>query len=346
MTGNLNLMTCLKFTFVLVLFFNSQVGAFQRDPALLDRDRLRLAEAFSLNNVVGDHIWTGWSKVPFAVLLVTRDFEYLIRHPEPSKDFTKLGYDSLLQSDVYYRKRSLPTTLLATFPAVQLSLIPTVVIGQAENTEAATSTRWVITLFHEHFHQLQYSQPTYYQDVGALNLAHGDETGMWMLNYPFPYTTPEVQNRFADLSGLMVQAINSTARDRDTKLASYLQARKDFSASLNHDDYKYLAFEFWQEGIARYTEYRVAGFAATKYKPTKSFQKLSDFKSFKIEAAAIHARILNQLLTQQLSTTKREVVYPFGAAEGLLLDKVNPSWMSRYWREKFDLGPYFSRVTK
>jgi len=33
--------------------------------------------------------------------------------------------------------------------------------------------------------------------------------------------------------------------------------------------------------------------------------------------------------------------YPFGAAEALLLDKVNPSWRSRYFVEKFDLGKYY-----
>ena len=52
---------------------------------------------------------------------------------------------------------------------------------------------------HEHFHQLQYAQPGYYQAVAALGLSHGDQTGMWILNYPFPYTSASVTKSFAAL---------------------------------------------------------------------------------------------------------------------------------------------------
>jgi hypothetical protein len=313
----------------------------QVKPAITTTDRIRLAEAFSLNRTVSDRVWPGWSKIPFAILLVTPDFEFLIRHPAPSSDFTKIGYDSLLQSDVYFRKRTFPTTFLATFPAVPSSMIPTIVVGQAEKTEAATSTRWVVTLFHEHFHQLQSTQPNYYDSVKGLNLSHGDETGMWMLNYPFPYTTPEVQNRYADLSNMLVQALNAPAVERRVKIAAYLHARKQFEQLLTADDYRYLSFQFWQEGIARYTEYRVAMLAAASYKPTKSFRQLKDFTTFKHDAEGTHDRIIKLLLTQQLSQSKREVVYPFGAAEGLLLDLVNPAWRSQYFMDRFDLARFY-----
>jgi len=74
--------------------------------------------------------------------------EFLIRHPQPSKDFTLIGYDSLLKSDVYFRKRVFGTNLLATFPAV--GGVSTIVIGQAENTDKKTSTPWAVTVLHEH----------------------------------------------------------------------------------------------------------------------------------------------------------------------------------------------------
>ena len=66
-------------------------------------------------------------------------------------------------------------------------------MGQAENTLSKTSTPWIIMLLHEHFHQLQDSQPNFYADVSALNLSGADKSGMWMLNYPFPYDRKEVQ---------------------------------------------------------------------------------------------------------------------------------------------------------
>jgi len=61
-------------------------------------DRVRIAEAFRLGEAIGDSIWPGWTSAPFAVLLVTPEREYLVRHPRPSADFTRIGYDSLLGS--------------------------------------------------------------------------------------------------------------------------------------------------------------------------------------------------------------------------------------------------------
>lgn len=323
---------------VLVLFLQSVRG--QEKPQISEVDRLRLAEAFRLSEVVDDRIWKGWAKAPFAVLLVTNDYEFLMRHPQPSPDFTLLGYDSLLKSNVYFRKRIFSKRLQATFPAIQSSSISTIVVGEAENTESKTSTPWVIMLFHEHFHQLQYSQPTYYKGVEALNLAHGDNTGMWMLNYAFPYEKIEVQQQFGALSKLLVQAVTSKD-DRATKLAVYLQARREFQQMLSPDDFKYFSFQFWQEGIARYTELQVAELAAARYKPSQAFRALKDFTPFVEVANETRERIINQLLTQQLAKSKREVVYPFGAAEGLLLDKVNPAWRERYLVDRFDTGKYF-----
>src|SRR5437879_3210200 len=130
-------------------------GQAQAKPAIPEIDHIRLAETFRLGDRIADRVWRNWSKAPFAVLLVTPDYEFLIRHPKPSDDFAKLPYDLVLKSVVYYRKRTLPTSFLATFPAVRGSMISTIVVGEAENTWVKTSTPWIIRLLHEHFHQLQ-----------------------------------------------------------------------------------------------------------------------------------------------------------------------------------------------
>src|SRR5262245_52183853 len=98
-------------------------------PALSAIDRVRLAEAFRVADAVGNRIWKDWDKAPFAVLLVTPENEFLIRHPKPSDDFTLIGHDSLLKSDVYFRKKTYAANLLATFPAV--GGVSTIVVGQA-----------------------------------------------------------------------------------------------------------------------------------------------------------------------------------------------------------------------
>src|SRR6476469_6194695 len=97
-------------------------------PQLSPDDRTRIAEAFKLADAVGDQIWPAWTSAPFAILLVTPEREFLLRHPRPSPDFTSIGYDSLLRTDVRVRPRQFPPNLLATFPAV--GGVATIVVGQ------------------------------------------------------------------------------------------------------------------------------------------------------------------------------------------------------------------------
>lgn len=329
---------------ILIFLVSSSPGLHlfaQEKPTLRDVDRIRLAEAFMIGEKIGDKVWSGWHEAPFAVLLITPDYEFLIRHPRPSADFTLLGTDTLLKSDVYFRKRTQPAHMLATFPIV--GGISTIVIGQAENTDKKTSTPWVVTVLHEHFHQLQSSQPSYYSEVNSLNLSRGDQTGMWMLNFAFPYKDERVIERFSRLSQLLAQTLEAKARqDFESKLANYLKERKAFQDLLSPDDYKYFSFQLWQEGIARYTEFRIADLAARKYKPTKAFRSLQDYTPFREVAETIlNRQILGRLAELKIEKSERLVFYPFGAAEGLLLDRTNPRWRGRYLTEKFYLDRYF-----
>lgn len=201
-------MTRITFALSFILLLAAGNASGQDKPALREIDRVRLAEAFRLSDQLADELWAGWSHAPLAVLLVTPDKEFLIKHPQPSKDFTSLGYDPKLKSEVFYRDRKFATNLLATFPAV--GGISTIVIGQAENTASKTSTPW-------------------------------------------------------------------------------------------------------------------------------------DFTTFRAAANQVHNGIVHELSTLKLEDYKRVAFYPIGAAEGLLLDRSNPQWRSRYFAEKFDNGAYFTR---
>ena len=331
-----------KLLFVLLVLLAGSSVLAQDKPNIPKVDRIRLAEAFKIGEAVGNRVWKDWDKVPFAVLLVTPGNEFLIRLPRPSKDIIPIGYDSLLKSDVYFRKRTQRTDFLATFPAV--GGVSTIVIGQAENTTKKTSTPWVVTVVHEHFHQLQSSQPTYYAEVETLNLSRGDQTGMWMLNFAFPYKDAQVKGRFSDLSKLLAEVLQARKKSEfSVKLKAYIQARQAFQQMLSPDDYKYFSFQVWQEGIARYTEYRMADLAAKKYKPSKEFRALKDYTPFmEVAESILNKQILSSLPTLQLEKSERLVFYPFGAAEGLLLDRVNPKWQSRYFTEKFYVEKYIS----
>src|SRR5262249_29470360 len=157
----------------------------------------------------------------------TKEYEFLIRHPKPSEDFTLIGDDAILKHKVWYRARKFNPEFLATFPAV--GGVSTIVIGQPENTTVRGSVHWVITVLHEHFHQLQNAKPRYQATVDALGLAKGDQTGMWMLNYAFPYATTAVKDQYA----VTAQALVSAVRGRDQadfpmKVETYLEAKNKF----------------------------------------------------------------------------------------------------------------------
>jgi hypothetical protein len=303
-------------------------------------DRIRIAEAHRIVERIGDNLWPGFAEAPFAVLLVTPTAEYLFDHPDPTHDFAFVGRDSITRCDVYARDRVFDTHLLATFPAV--AGLPTVVIGEPRHTEASHSTRWVATLLHEHFHQLQNSQPDYYDSVRALGLAGGDTTGMWMLDYPFPYDKKDVDEAFSAMCRRLLDALDAGghASFRE-KVVRYIDARRVFGELLDKKDYAYFSFQVWQEGIARYTEYEIMRRAAVAYTSTKAFDALPDRVSFGKDANETYAHIRAELLRMSLRKARRSAFYYVGAGEGILLDRVNPGWRARYFTEKFYVDRYF-----
>jgi hypothetical protein len=316
--------------------------AAQGTPSLPAADRTRLAEAFRLADAIGDRIWPEWTSAPFAVLLVTAEHEFLLRHPRPSPDFTALGYDSVLKSQLYVRPRQLDPAFLATFPAV--GGVWTIVIGEAQNTMAKTSTPWVVTLLHEHFHQLQYSRPGYADGVLALGLAHGNQSGMWMLNYPFPYADSAVQRRFSTAARALLSALDAHhPPGQGLVRAAFRQTNAAFMDSVDAESRKYFSFQLWQEGIARYTEVRVAEFASASYQPGAAFSALADFTPYRTVREQLMAAIEAELANEKLGEERRIVVYNYGAAEGLVLDLAVPGWRSRYFAEPFALEAYFGR---
>jgi hypothetical protein len=254
---------------------------------------------------------------------------------EVPKDFKKAG------DDLYARPRQFPTNLLATFPAFGPPSV--IVIGEPKNTTRKTSTPWLITLMHEHFHQLQNAQPPYFRAVQDLGLSHGDNTGMWMLNYSFPYEKPEVVQSFASLRELLLKALNETDKEKFASLGKqYIRERKKFCARFSSDDHKYLSFQLWQEGIAHYTEIKAAE-AAAQYQPTAEFAALSDFEPFTTCAAKARTETLNELRGADLAKAKRTVVYSFGAAEGLLLDRLDPKWKEVYFKHLLSTDSFFEK---
>lgn len=309
------------------------IGEDVHTPKLPEKDAIRIREFYRLAPQIADDVWPDWSATLAPLLLVTNDGEFLTHDPDAPDDFERIG------DNLYARPRKFSVHLLATFPAFGPQAV--IVIGEPENTEAKASTPWLITLMHEHFHQFQDSQPGMMKKIGDLGLARGDETGMWMLNYPFPYEKPEVARSFADLRTLLLEALNEKREARFRKLAQqYAVERKKFFALLAPEDRKYLSFQLWKEGIARYVQVKSAE-AAAHYQPTPEFAALPDYEPFGHYAGRFREDTLRELSQADLAKWKRTAVYSFGACEGFLLDRVNPHWRDGYFKNVFTLDPYF-----
>jgi hypothetical protein len=297
-------------------------------------DRVRLAEGRQLAGRVCDRIWPGWGHTAFQVLLVGDSAEFLVAPERHPSNFAPLGHDAVLGTEVWTRPRQFPPNLLATFPAV--GGVPTVVIGSAERT-GKSSTAWVVTLLHEHFHQWQFSRPDYNEGVSRLGLARGDTTGQWMLNYPFPYDSAPVQRAMRNLAGALAQALDAPREKRGAALQGVSDDRDALRALLPADDYRYFEFQLWQEGAARFIQYAVARTAAERWEPSADFRRLPDYEPYGQAAESARQALRRELAELDLARQRRVAFYPIGAALALLLDGARPDWKEEYTRHPFRL---------
>ena len=196
-----------------------------RSERIPDADRARLAEAFRLGDQFGEKFWPDWNGAPFAVLLVTEAREYLIRHSAPTPDFVRIGFHTLLHSDVYARPRVFAPTA--------------------------------------------------------------------------------AQTRVA-------------------------RARVALEKAIPADASRYLAFQMWREGIARYTELQFAKLGATDFTVSPELRAMTDFTTLAVEADALEREAMSGA-TAVLSRDRRTAFYPVGASVGLWLDRVRPAWRERYF---------------
>lgn len=313
----------------------------QTPPQMRKEDKISIREAITISNKFGNSIWPGINDAPFVVLLVTDSVEFLVNHPYPSSDFKISEEDEILKAKIFYRKRQYSKEFLATFPAV--NGVNCIVVGTPENT-GMSPTAWIITLLHEHFHQYQYFQKGYYDSVAALDLANGDKTGMWQLNYLFPYESSSVNSQYLKYTTALSKAV-SNVNNKDFKKTVVLfgRERKKLMGLFTPTDYRYISFQLWQEGIARYTEYKFLQLL-DDYIPAAEVTQLSGFISFREFKEQFLKSHLASVTAMTLNKEKRVCFYDIGLAEGILLDKQNPHWRSHYLTNKFFIEKYTTEV--
>ena len=102
-----------------------------------------------------------------------------------------------------------------------------------------------------------------------------------------------------------------------------------------------MAFQLWQESVARYTEYAIAEKAAGTYEPSEAFLALGD-GSFAVAAAELRSMHEREMAALDPGLQKRTAFYPLGAALALALDRTSPGWRDRYLGRAMDLAPLFA----
>jgi hypothetical protein len=290
-------------------------------PADPSPDALLLADfarARHLSREVGDEIWPSLSAAPFGVLIIDGGRETLLCQENPPQGFVPEGIDLVTGCVRFGRPAgNFPDNLLAAMPV--FGSASTIVMGTPERT-GLTRTGWMRTILHEHFHQWQTSRPGYYARVEAMGLSEGDESGMWMLNFPFPYADERTGDAYRTASFALADALAARRSPQFwAHVEDYMAARRAFAQAAGSQNWRYLDFQLWQEGGARWTEITIT--------------KQSSDAQFQAEGIAVEHRTLESLRSPDLVRQGRELAYSFGASELMLLDMIDPRWRARYETE-------------
>lgn len=282
-----------------------------------------LAQIRTFSAGEGDKVWPGYGSAAFGFLLVGDKEESILCRDTIPEGFSPAGTDKATGCKRYSRARTgLSNTLLAAMPIFGPPAV--IVMGTPEST-GRTEASWVRTILHEHFHQWQYELPDYFSRIQALDLHGGDETGMWALNYAFPYDDPEVVAAFDQASHKLADAVAARATPQfSSAFGSYLAARQELAERAGERNWRYLEFQLWQEGVARWTEIRLG-----KWYPRRDVRD---------SAARLEQSTLEALRSPKLADNKREVVYAYGAAEAMLLQSCGTNWRADY-PKVLALGP-------
>ncbi|HVP07131.1 MAG TPA: hypothetical protein VMS71_04745, partial [Candidatus Acidoferrum sp.] len=144
--------------------------------------------------------------------------------------------------------------------------------------------------------------------------------------------------RFSALCNALGTALDSLDTPGfPAEMSKFDRAREEFRAALSDKDYRYYAFQLWQEGVARYTEYQMALEASrsgSSFIPDSVYLKVATF---------MRKRISDNLKNPNLASDQRVAFYSVGAAEALLLDRVQANWHNFYKSDRFSLDSYFPK---
>jgi hypothetical protein len=278
----------------------------------------------------GDTLWRGYGSAPFGFLLVAGQQEQLFCQTPVPDGFTPDGKDASSGCARYVRPRSsLPDSLLAAMPIFGP---PSTIVMGTPKTTGRSDPDWTRTILHEHFHQWQDSLPDFFERAAALGLSGEDHSGIWMLNYPFPYRDAKTVAAFDAASHALGAAVDARGKPGlKAKFAAYLVARQELAQTVGEKNWRYAEFELWKEGVARWTE-----IALGKRYPDPAVRA---------SAVELERKSRAWLDKPDIAGAGREFVYPYGTAEAMLLEACWPGWRREY-PKLLALGPLLEKAQR
>lgn len=273
----------------------------------------------------GDEIWPDYSDITLPVQLVEPTREVLFCG-QRAAGFKAVDVDRVSGCGLQVRKRELPIDVAA---ASDLDNQQVIQIG-LPSALGMSRSEWIVTLLHETFHQYQASLRGYNEAVSTVAQSLGQRGTDWILNYQFPYTDPTVVDAFADMNHCaLVFLANRDPKHVARLVADYVRARHRAREAAGETAWQYYEFQVGQEGVARWTELKMARIAGHRD------SRIAEVVADRWAGLSTSLRAISE---QGINIWKRGSFYVFGAVEAEMLDQITPAWRHIYVRRPFTLG--------
>lgn len=305
------------------LFAQQPIGLTRSDVALI-------REAFHLQSKLGNSIWRGWDSAKAPFLYKTRNWDYLIHHPNPPKEFSS-HFDESWGDSIWIRANADTLNYQASFP---INSINTVVITAPEKDY--DPYLWVLKATHELFHIYQGLERIVNPFVGPYADKHE-------LSFPFDYSNTAILAACrveAELLFNLVTKQQLSPGDSTVSPRVFRDMQKVFVVVFTDSLHlRYKRWIEWSEGVARYTERRLADLARnlSNYQPTKEFAALHPNSSYsKLWLDTYERTGTNPIRFVGEGVRGRVMFYYSGMGKAYVLDRIHPHWRLEYFNKTLD----------
>ncbi|WP_298760444.1 hypothetical protein [uncultured Psychroserpens sp.] len=299
--------------------------------SLTSKDAALIKEAFNIQKELGSKVWSNWKSEDYPFLYKTESKDYLINHPNPPIGFVKY-FNQRLNKHIWERQIKDTTNYKAAFP---VNNVLTVVMTSPKEKENVNV--WVLKAVHEMFHLFQ-------SNNSPNNPFQSKYASYNELNFPFNYENEKVR-AICSSEGMHLSIFlkKQDWRKIDSMNIKKLVKNTDVlmkNIFLDSLQLQYKKHMEWKEGVARYTEFKIAVLSSQEpsiYKPTAGFLKFYSYSENEdIYNAYNENKVFNLIRFVMSGVEGKTVFYYLGMAKCYLLDRLNPDWKYSYFKQELD----------